>query len=168
MVLLCIAPEPLNGRDSVLLREQMRELQQQGKPTLVVQTKSDLRKNSLSPEDSILKKTLNQLSAHRPVDVSSTTGEGLERLKFEIARLATDQETSEQAVVSSTLVRTRSSLRNAEAALQSALEAAQMAIGEEVIAAEIRQALDELGQIVGTVYTDDILDLVFGRFCIGK
>ena len=40
--------------------------------------------------------------------------------------------------------------------------------GQEIVAAEIRQALDALGQIVGTVYNDDILDLVFGRFCIGK
>ena len=56
----------------------------------------------------------------------------------------------------------------AEAAIADALHAGQSQIGDEIIAAEIRQALDELGQIVGTVYTDDILDLVFGRFCIGK
>ena len=168
MVLLCIAPEPPNAQNTLLLRDQINRLQVQGKPTLVVQTKSDLRQNADCLPDLVLKESINQLSAHRPVDVSSTTGAGLERLKFEIARLATDQETSEQAVVSSTLVRTRSSLHCAEAALQSALEAAQLSIGDEVIAAEIRQALDELGQIVGTVYTDDILDLVFGRFCIGK
>ena len=65
-------------------------------------------------------------------------------------------------------MRTRESLTRAEAAIADALHAGQHQIGDEIIAAEIRQALDELGQIVGTVYTDDILDLVFGRFCIGK
>ncbi len=40
--------------------------------------------------------------------------------------------------------------------------------GEELIAAEIRLALDELGHILGAVYTDDILDRIFSRFCIGK
>ena len=40
--------------------------------------------------------------------------------------------------------------------------------GEELIAAEIRLALADLGKVVGAVYTDDILDRVFSRFCIGK
>jgi tRNA modification GTPase len=39
---------------------------------------------------------------------------------------------------------------------------------EELIALELRLALDELGKVAGAVYTDDILDRVFSRFCIGK
>ena len=38
----------------------------------------------------------------------------------------------------------------------------------EVLALELRGALDELGSLVGAVYTDDLLDRVFSRFCIGK
>lgn len=38
----------------------------------------------------------------------------------------------------------------------------------EILALEVRQALDELGELVGTVYTDDLLDRIFSRFCIGK
>ena len=41
-------------------------------------------------------------------------------------------------------------------------------LGEELAAAELRTALDELGRVVGAVYTDDILDRIFSRFCIGK
>ena len=37
-----------------------------------------------------------------------------------------------------------------------------------MLAIEIREALAHLGQIVGAVYTDDILDRIFSRFCIGK
>ena len=40
--------------------------------------------------------------------------------------------------------------------------------GEELVAAEIRAALDELGRVVGSVYTEDLLDRIFSRFCIGK
>jgi tRNA modification GTPase len=36
------------------------------------------------------------------------------------------------------------------------------------VAAEIRAALDDLGQVLGAVYTEDILDRIFSRFCIGK
>ena len=40
--------------------------------------------------------------------------------------------------------------------------------GEELIAAEVRLALDELGKVSGAVTTDDVLDRIFSRFCIGK
>ncbi len=38
----------------------------------------------------------------------------------------------------------------------------------ELIALELRGALDEVGEMAGAVYTDDLLDRVFSRFCIGK
>ena len=38
----------------------------------------------------------------------------------------------------------------------------------ELLAAELRTALDEIGRMAGAVYTDDLLDRVFSRFCIGK
>ena len=52
--------------------------------------------------------------------------------------------------------------------LQQALQAAAGSAGDELVAAELRLALDELGKVVGAVYTDDLLDRVFSRFCIGK
>ena len=44
----------------------------------------------------------------------------------------------------------------------------EAAAGDELIVAELRLALDAIGQVVGVVYTDDVLDRVFSRFCIGK
>lgn len=38
----------------------------------------------------------------------------------------------------------------------------------ELLALEIRGAIDQLGEMVGAVYTDDLLDRIFSRFCIGK
>jgi tRNA modification GTPase len=38
----------------------------------------------------------------------------------------------------------------------------------ELLALELRGGLDELGALVGVVYTDDLLDRIFSRFCIGK
>ena len=42
------------------------------------------------------------------------------------------------------------------------------AMGNELIAVELRTALHELGKVVGAVYTDDLLDRIFSTFCIGK
>ena len=41
-------------------------------------------------------------------------------------------------------------------------------LGDELIAVELREAVDHLGRIAGRVFTDDILDRIFSRFCIGK
>ena len=40
--------------------------------------------------------------------------------------------------------------------------------GDELVAFDLRLAVDELGKVVGAVVTDDILDRIFRRFCIGK
>ena len=53
-------------------------------------------------------------------------------------------------------------------AIDHAIDLTQHEAGDELIAAEIRLALDQLGQVAGEVCTDDILDALFSRFCIGK
>ena len=80
-------------------------------------------------------------------------------------RAGQDEETQ---VVQSTAQRCRASLEATLASFQSAMALARDAAGDELLAAELRGGLDQLGQIVGTVYTDDVLDRIFGRFCIGK
>ena len=38
----------------------------------------------------------------------------------------------------------------------------------ELVALELRLALDEVGEMVGAICTDELLDRVFSQFCIGK
>ena len=52
--------------------------------------------------------------------------------------------------------------------LRNAQDAVAECRGDEILAADLREALNELATIVGAVYTDDILDHIFSRFCIGK
>jgi tRNA modification GTPase len=54
------------------------------------------------------------------------------------------------------------------AALHGAAALADSSDRYELVAAGLRQALDHVGCMVGAIYTDDILDRVFRRFCIGK
>ena len=118
-------------------------------PTLTVWTKCDLAPPPLLAADAIA--------------TSSVTGLGLDDLQRAIAeRLATT------GVVASTADRCRESLRLASAALARARDAAGDDLGQELVAADVRLALAELGQVVGAVYTEDLLDRVFSRFCIGK
>jgi len=69
---------------------------------------------------------------------------------------------------SATAERCVGSLRAAASGVAAAQEMCDSGGDEALIAVELRLALEQLGQVVGAVYTDDILDRVFSRFCIGK
>jgi tRNA modification GTPase len=98
------------------------------------------------------------------ISTSINTGVGLDALKQAIADRLQTFAAADAGIVSGTAARCRDSLRLAGESLASARDAP----GDEFIAAELRLALDELGRVVGAVYTDDILDRIFSRFCIGK
>jgi tRNA modification GTPase len=66
------------------------------------------------------------------------------------------------------LSRCRHHLEACEDQLQQAHGLASKAAPAEWLALTLRSAVDELGALVGAVYTDDLLDRVFSRFCIGK
>jgi tRNA modification GTPase len=101
------------------------------------------------------------------VETSSVTGQGIETLCGELRRKAIAAGGDRGEVVADTAARCRESLRLAGESLQ---RARRVALGgqEELAAAELRAALDELGAVAGAVYTDDLLDRIFSRFCIGK
>lgn len=101
-------------------------------------------------------------------EISSHAGTGITQLRRGIAERLDVMLSGESAVMSSTAVRCVDSLRLADESLSRARELARNARGEELVAAELRIALDHLGVVTGAVYTDDILDRIFSRFCIGK
>jgi tRNA modification GTPase len=110
-------------------------------------------------------------SCHLPshgIPTSSRTGAGLTDLRRAILDRLTSLPGREILAVTNTATRCRESLRLTARSLQDARDLVTQGQGEELVAAEVRLALEELGKIVGTVYTDDLLDRIFGRFCIGK
>jgi tRNA modification GTPase len=100
--------------------------------------------------------------------ISAKTGLGLEKLKAGIrARLVSPGfEVSESLVV--TNVRHRTALRRAQASLAHASESVQKGLAGELVAMDLRAAADALGEITGTITTDDVLEKIFSEFCIGK
>jgi tRNA modification GTPase len=99
---------------------------------------------------------------------SSLTGEGLRRLCDQIRRQLLDSAPAAGLAVASTAARCRESLRLAGESLALAIGLVEGPGSKELIAAEVRGALVELGRVVGAVYTDDLLDRIFSQFCIGK
>jgi tRNA modification GTPase len=100
--------------------------------------------------------------------VSSVTGEGIEKLRDQIGQLALAKPS---AVSSRVMLNERhiGQLELAESALARVIDAPHRVETEpELIAADLRAALDAVGQITGTVSSDAILGLIFSHFCIGK
>jgi tRNA modification GTPase len=102
-----------------------------------------------------------------PIVTSAVTGAGLAQLRSAIGRTIREQYSSGH-LPAGTAARCRASLAAARAALGTASEAIANSRGDELVAFDVRLAAEELGKIVGAVVTDDILDRIFRRFCIGK
>ncbi len=100
--------------------------------------------------------------------VSCLTGEGLGALRervLEVLALGPGDWGAEAVAVNA---RHRGCLRAAAAAAGRAVGLLEGGEGLEYVAVELREALDEVGAIAGRVDVEEILDGVFGRFCIGK
>jgi tRNA modification GTPase len=104
----------------------------------------------------------------RVVEVSARTGEGLDDLRNAIYELSIKDPSALAEGVVVTNLRHRLSLERAAGAMGAALIALEEGRPLEIAAMEMREALDALGEIVGAVTTEDILDRIFGEFCIGK
>jgi tRNA modification GTPase len=96
---------------------------------------------------------------------SAVTGEGIAALKAEIGRIAKGRA---QPALAPSLSRCRSHVESCLAHLRAAHALVLYEDPPELLALELREALEQLGEMVGAVYTDDLLDRVFSRFCIGK
>ena len=130
----------------------------QAGPTWLIRTKCDLRSNGR-------RLTRNY---EREYSVSTNHSESIDRVLNGLRDWAAVKMENSNQVVPLTAARCEASLKNAVEALVQAKNAAQDQRGDEVIASEIRLSLEEIGLVAGTVYTDDILDALFSRFCIGK
>jgi tRNA modification GTPase len=96
---------------------------------------------------------------------SAVTGAGLDTLLRELSERARSRR---QPALAPSISRCR---HHVDACLERLRRAHQMVLFDdppELLALEVRGALDELGAMVGAVYTDDLLDRIFSRFCIGK
>jgi tRNA modification GTPase len=100
--------------------------------------------------------------------VSAKTGEGVRELEETIPKLFGIESLQKQTTLMLNSVRHRDAIEKAMADLQLVVEGFQELRSPDLISADVRQATHHLGEIVGEVTTEHILDEVFSRFCIGK
>ena len=133
-----------------------------GRKVLIVLNKTDLTKG-LSPSEE------DRLSSAFPsVAVSALTGEGIDRLKHEIADfvLKDGPDTGSSHVAPN--LRHRKALEEALACFTRATNALKDSLPLELLALELRSGIDALGQIIGETTPEDVLESIFSQFCLGK
>jgi len=139
------------------IEEQLRGLEQLAIPYLILVNKADLITETQ-------RKAFNDLNV---VFISAKEKLGIEALKTTLLEQVNLHHinTSETLV---TNIRHVEALKQTEHALQRVLDNVDNPVTSDFLAMDIKQALHYLGEITGTVTTDDLLENIFTKFCIGK
>ncbi len=134
----------------------------EGRPALVAMNKSDLiEKNPAVAESPV--PALNGVAA---LSTSALTGEGIAALRERILTLATGGAAAEPGML--TNLRQHQAITTALASLADASGANAGGIPHEMILLDLYRALSALDSLTGQTTPDDILNLIFSTFCIGK
>jgi tRNA modification GTPase len=141
------ASQPENSEDIELLRHA------EGRPAIVVGNKCDL----------------GIVFHSRPaLYASALTGEGITELRTEILRHIGGETGAQSEAGFLTNVRHQSLVQESIAALNAASSAVGAKVPHEMLLLDLYSALRPLDAITGATTTDDILNLIFSTFCIGK
>lgn len=125
----------------------------QGKNYVVVKTKSDLDKKA-------------DKSFDNEIEISTTTGDGVERLKSKMLEL-----TKISNIPADSLIITNERHKNALVRATESINQAIQNIGEDtldLVSIDIKQAYIDIGEITGNTTSEDIIDQIFKKFCLGK
>ena len=142
----------LDASQSVTAEDQDLLRQIEGRTAIVISNKSDLDKVG-TDSDSYVR-------------TSALTGEGIPELRDAILRHVTSGGSGESGFL--TNARHQSLVRDSLNALSSAETAVRNRVPHEMLLLDLYNALRPLDEITGTTTNDDILHLIFSRFCIGK
>ena len=105
---------------------------------------------------------------HAAIEVSASTGEGIEDLRRRLLDRVSPLGARQPDEIFLTSVRQKDLVTRAEAAIERALGSLGDRRGLECVAIDLREALDRLGELSGEIRLDDLYDRLFSAFCIGK
>lgn len=129
------------------------------KKVIYILNKSDLEFKIQLPES---------LSGSRIVSLSAKTGSGLEELSQSVADLFALGEMIQNQETAVINMRHKQAVSDAVAALEGAQETLRQGMPLDLLSVDLRAALTALGTITGQTVSDEIVEEIFSRFCLGK
>jgi tRNA modification GTPase len=123
--------------------------------------------NKMDLQQTVERDHLQKIVGHKKImTVSAKHGSGIQELKESLRETILQMDIEPSFVL--TNVRHKSALLCGERALVDARLAVEKAQPPELVAVALQQAKESLEEVIGLVQHDDILELVFSKFCIGK
>ena len=104
----------------------------------------------------------------KTIDISAVTGSGLEELKDQLSAMIWEGQVQSENLEIAISARHQTALMRAGEGLQRSEQALSMDESLELVAMDLRIAVEAIGEIVGRTSTEDLLDKIFSQFCIGK
>ena len=154
--------EPLKNEDFEVLGKI------KGKNAIIAINKSDL----ISPKERESRRAEVASAlfsyASQIISISALKEDGLEELKDTIFSSCVKNWKEQKEGIIITNLRHKIAIQAAYDSLGNALKSMETNQPVEITAIDLREALDRIGEIVGAVTTDDILNRIFSDFCIGK
>ena len=133
-----------------------------GKKSIIILNKMDLT--------SVIDENNEKLSEFKEniIKMSLITKEGLEDLYKKIEELFNMNEINVDSEVLITNLRQKNLIFNALKSVKKAKEAVNNGTPLDIVAIFIKEILEEIGYITGDSVTEDIIDEIFSKFCLGK
>jgi tRNA modification GTPase len=153
------AGEPLTPEDQNYFTEFA------GKKRILVRNKTDLPARWQWPPKF---DGFNGANLPAPLEVSCASGQGIESLKDAIKEAVWSGEVKAEMLQVMINSRHQDALNRARTAALRSIEALRGNVTLELVALDLRIAVAAVGEIVGKTTTEDLLDSIFGQFCIGK
>jgi tRNA modification GTPase len=130
------------------------------KPLLTVINKCDL--------EARLKRQVHPRIVAEAVEISAREQTGLEQLKQQIFRRITGGREQWQEEGCTPNLRHKTAMEKGLQALNRVAEGLASGLHNDLITIDLLDGLDQLGDIVGETTTEDVLDVIFEQFCLGK
>ena len=140
-------------------REVIEEIQNHNKKTIVLLNKIDLER----------KIELEEFNLENILEISAKDNIGIEDMEERIYSYIVEEnveDSSEKLII--TNIRHKTALEETKDAIRNIFETIDMGLPMDLISVDLKEALDALSEITGEISSEDILDHVFGNFCVGK
>lgn len=102
------------------------------------------------------------------VEISALTGQGIDNLIATMREIALIHNNYSEKSVMVSNIRHYQCLKTAKNSLENSLSSIDQMLSGEFITVDLRIAADSLGEIIGEVTSEDVLNNIFSKFCIGK
>jgi len=140
-------------------REVIQEIQNNNKKTIVLLNKIDLER----------KIELDEFGLENILEISAKDNIGIEDMEERIYSYIVEEkveDSSEKLII--TNIRHKTALEKTKDAIRNIFETIDVGMPMDLISVDLKEALDSLSEITGEISSEDILDHVFGNFCVGK